>query len=152
MDLIDLGPPKASVNASTSEFHLSSAESNPSPSLMINYLPSKFSSVMLSDSFRARRHKGHTESMGSLMPTFNFDGVSLDGFRPGESRPTSGSVDHDSVDFRDDSSTRLWFSLNNQPKKYRKLTWNKFKWILFIANASVRNTYYLSSDYPPCIS
>ena len=136
MDSIDLGPSTSRCrqdDASTSERHFSSAEST--PSLMINYLPSKFSGVILSDSFHARRHKGHTESTGSLMPRLP-DGISLDEFRPGESRPTSDFLEHE--DLRGDSgSTRLWLS-NNRRKKYRKLTWNKFKWILFIANVSVR--------------
>lgn len=103
---------------------------------MVNYLPNKFSNGVLLESFYAGRQRNHNGSMSSLPP----NGNSWDSLGLGEPRPASEySLGEDKdCDFRDDSSTHAW--LSNRVTKYQKLRWNKFKWILFIANVLVGTT------------
>ncbi|KAF9457504.1 tetraspanin Tsp2 [Collybia nuda] len=88
-----------------------------SVSLTVNYLPSKFSNSLLSPG--ARRRKG-----GKDDPVMPKRGGGVEAFKSGEARmPGQNDEDYDGVSggfFGGDS--------------HRKLRWNKFKWMLFVAN------------------
>ncbi|KAJ7179592.1 hypothetical protein C8R46DRAFT_1074185 [Mycena filopes] len=84
-----------------------------SVSLTVNYLPSKFPSLAASGPRKRRNGKG----IDAMMPK---RGGGVEAFRSGESRmPGQNDEDYDGVNFGG---------------KGRKLRWNKFKWILFLAN------------------
>ena len=80
-------------------------------SLVVNYLPSKFSN--------GGRGQNPIDSWVSV--------------KTGDGADTLRS---DEADFAEDSSTYQWLHGTNQRSK-RKLRWNKFKWILFFANLLV---------------
>ena len=127
-------------------------------SLSVNYLPSKFSSGVLvgggggPGETRVRRPPKH-DSAGSFFGVPKMGG-GVDVFRSGEARMGDGNEDDEDDD--DDEGEEgvgggggggggafrrfSWFvhgrKRSSQPLK-RKLRWNKFKWILFIANAVV---------------
>jgi len=87
-------------------------------SLTVNYLPSKFSTSMLSPG--ARKRKGGRNGIDPVLPK---QGGGVEAFRSGEARmPGDGDEDYDGVTF----------GANANPHK--KLRWNRFKWILFCAN------------------
>lgn len=89
-------------------------------SLTINYLPSKFSSGLLSPGGpRKRRGKGGFD--GSGVPK---RGGGVDAFRSGEAR-IPGMHDED-----DDDDPQFG-------KKEKRLRWTKFKWILIVSNTLV---------------
>ncbi|KAM5538363.1 hypothetical protein V8D89_007965 [Ganoderma adspersum] len=84
-------------------------------SLSVNYLPSKFSANILAGGMKRRKGKG-----GSPIPIPKTGG-GREAFRANESRmPGDGDDDYDGVSF-------------GQSRKGR-LRWNRFKWVLFIAN------------------
>ncbi|KAJ7367796.1 hypothetical protein DFH08DRAFT_829417 [Mycena albidolilacea] len=86
-------------------------------SLTVNFLPSKFPEM--SSGPRKRKGKGN-DGLGPKR------GGGVEAFRSGEARmPAQNDEDYDGV------NTSGWFGGNG---KGRKLRWNRFKWILFIAN------------------
>ncbi|KAJ7983175.1 hypothetical protein DFH06DRAFT_978411 [Mycena polygramma] len=99
-----LEPPRAPFATNSAS---SSRSTSPTPSLQINYVPTKFSS-----SVRHRRGKGNSTS-----PKF---GAGVDAFRIGESRmPKASDQNYDGVE---------------AGAKAGKAKWNKFKWILVCSN------------------
>jgi hypothetical protein len=106
-------------------------------SLSVNYLPSKFSSGILVGKGEARRRPTTQDSVDFLgMPKM---GGGVDAFKSGEAR-MGGEGDGNDDDHDHDGTARRWFvrgrKQDPQPLK-RKLRWNKFKWILFVANTMV---------------
>ena len=92
-------------------------------SLSVNYLPSKFSANILAGGMKRRKGKG--DGPIPIPKT----GGGREAFRANESRmPGDGDDDYDGVSF-------------GQARKGR-LRWNRFKWVLFIANLVV-------SPFPP---
>lgn len=92
-------------------------------SLSVNYLPSKFSANILAGGMKRRKGKG--DGPIPIPKT----GGGREAFRANESRmPGDGDDDYDGVSF-------------GQARKGR-LRWNRFKWVLFIANVVV-------SPFPP---
>jgi len=89
-------------------------------SLTVNYLPSKLPSLT-SGPRRRRNGKGIDLMMRK-------QGGGVEAFRSGEARmPGANDDDYDGVGSG-------WFGGNSGPKDRRKARWNKFKWILFVAN------------------
>ncbi|TFK65067.1 hypothetical protein BDN72DRAFT_773836 [Pluteus cervinus] len=104
-------------------------------SLSVNYLPSKFSPGVLSPSGGARkRRKREREGSGGpgpadpMLPKF---GGGVDAFRKGVARMgrRGEDEDEDDQDDQDGNSMRMGKRTQKKPR------WNKFKWILSIANA-----------------
>ncbi|KAJ7122929.1 hypothetical protein C8R44DRAFT_621324 [Mycena epipterygia] len=88
-------------------------------SLTVNYLPSKFPT--LSSGPRKRRNG---KGIDAMMPK---RGGGVEAFRSGEARmPGQNDEDYDGVNSG-------WFG-GKGATGGRKLRWNKFKWILFLAN------------------
>jgi len=87
-------------------------------SLSVNYLPSKLSPIGV-----ARKRKG-----GGLDPVVPKFGGGVDAFRSGANRIRNDDDD----------------GISGRRRKGKKARWNKFKWILFVANA-VLTTYSLGS-------
>jgi hypothetical protein len=108
-------------------------------SLSVNYLPTKFSTGLLTPS-GARRRKG-LKGIESIVPK---RGGGVEAFKSGESRmPGENDEDYDGV-------ASGWFGGKNAVAAKSKLRWNKFKWILFVANIFVRVPLYFShqsTDY-----
>ena len=91
-----------------------------SPSLSVNYLPTKFSGQLVS-----RKRRGNSGLQG--VPK---RGGGREAFRADEARmPGNGDEDYDGV-----QST--WFGDKDVQKK-PALRWTKFKWVLFVANVLV---------------
>ncbi|KAJ6506900.1 hypothetical protein C8R45DRAFT_513424 [Mycena sanguinolenta] len=87
----------------------------------LNYLPSKFSHVMVS-----RRRKYEEKALGGMVPR----GGGVAAFRADAARmPTKGDEDYDGVDVRRHSLFPPLSALTS-----RKLRWTRFKSILFLAN------------------
>ena len=106
-------------------------------SLSVNYIPRKFSSSLLSSTTRKRKGKS-----GALDPPMPKRGGGVEAFRSGESRmPGEGDEDYDGV-------TGRWLGGATTGSKPKKLRWNKFKWILFIANILVCSFLFYPS-HPP---
>ncbi|KAI1791987.1 tetraspanin Tsp2 [Ganoderma leucocontextum] len=85
-------------------------------SLSVNYLPSKFSANILSGGIKRRKGKG---GEGIPLPK---TGGGREAFRANESRmPGDGDDDYDGVSF-------------GQHGRKGRLRWNRFKWVLFVAN------------------
>ncbi|KAL4262887.1 hypothetical protein AB1N83_008294, partial [Pleurotus pulmonarius] len=94
-----------------------------SVSLSVNYLPSKFSTALLSPGGRRRKGKGD-----AALPKM---GGGVEAFRSGEARmPGENDEDYDGV-------TSGWFGKEGGRTR-PKGRWNRFKWLLFIANVFVR--------------
>ncbi|KAF4580546.1 hypothetical protein EYR38_003145 [Pleurotus pulmonarius] len=90
-----------------------------SVSLSVNYLPSKFSTALLSPGGRRRKGKGD-----AALPKM---GGGVEAFRSGEARmPGENDEDYDGV-------TSGWFGKEGGRTR-PKGRWNRFKWLLFIAN------------------
>lgn len=100
-----------------------------SVSLTVNYLPSKFSNSLLTPG--ARRRKG-----GKGDPVMPKRGGGVEAFKSGESR-MAGQNDED----YDGVSGGLFGG-----DGHKKLRWNKFKWILFVANCFVSFARYSLSN------
>lgn len=84
-------------------------------SLSVNYLPSKFSANILSGGIKRRKGKGGDIPLPKT-------GGGREAFRANESRmPGDGDDDYDGVSF-------------GQNARKGRLRWNRFKWVLFIAN------------------
>ena len=113
-------------------------------SLSVNYLPSKFSTGVLVGGGETRRRPVTQDSVdadffGSGIPKM---GGGVDAFKSGEAR-MGGEGDGDD----DVTSSRKWFFRrqqgdSQQVNNSRKLRWNKFKWILFAANAIVESSHH----------
>ncbi|KAG6330589.1 hypothetical protein ID866_8500 [Astraeus odoratus] len=89
-------------------------------SLSVNYLPSKFSTGLLSPG--ARRRKGRS---GAHVPK---RGGGREAFKSNEPRmPAEDDEDYDGV-------TGGWFGGKEGGHTLPRMRWNKFKWTLFIAN------------------
>ena len=92
-------------------------------SLSVNYLPSKFSSHVLTGGMKRRKGKG-----GGDIPIPKRGG-GREAFRANESRmPGDGDDDYDGVTF-------------GQGGRKGRLRWNRFKWVLFISNLVVSNVF-----------
>ena len=106
-------------------------------SLSVNYLPSKFSSGVLSGAGEVRKRPLTQDSADFLgVPKM---GGGIDVFKNGEAR-MGGEGDGDEDGDEDDGSVKKWFvrGRRGDPHMFnKKLRWNKFKWILFIANTIV---------------
>ncbi|KAH0580930.1 hypothetical protein H2248_012083 [Termitomyces sp. 'cryptogamus'] len=90
-----------------------------SVSLTVNYLPSKFSSTLLTPGGSATRKRKSTKGIESIVPK---RGGGVDAFKSGESRMgVPGDDDYDNI----------W---TNQKDRKTRLRWNRFKWVLFFAN------------------
>ncbi|KAF8632289.1 hypothetical protein AX17_004883 [Amanita inopinata Kibby_2008] len=112
----DLEPPSTPFSPSSP---LSRSSSPTSTSLMVNYLPSKFSNTVLlsatGNSPRRRRRKTGDPAIPKM-------GGGVEAFKPGEARmPDKDDNDYDG----------LMAGIGNGKKRLR---WNRFKWILFITN------------------
>ncbi|KAJ7047840.1 hypothetical protein C8F04DRAFT_936513 [Mycena alexandri] len=124
-----LDPPHAPFAEPTIGTSLSSRGSSPvggpldgsNVSLTVNYLPSKFPT--LNTGPRKRRNG---KGIDAMMPK---RGGGVEAFRSGEARmPGQNDEDYDGVNFG----------------KGRKLRWNKFKWILFLANIILTSYSFLA--------
>ncbi|KAH9942973.1 hypothetical protein B0H21DRAFT_793008 [Amylocystis lapponica] len=124
-----LDPPSAPFSSSRPNSFLSFISSSKkddgddksiAPSLSVNYLPSKFSSTVVSGGPKRRKN---WKSVDIMLPK---RGGGREAFRSDEARmPGAGDDDYDGVNIgviREGGRT--------QPK----LRWNRFKWIMFIAN------------------
>jgi hypothetical protein len=125
------------VPSDNSTGHLTTDISN--LSLSVNYLPSKFSSGVLSGAGEVRKRPLTQDSADFLgVPKM---GGGIDVFRSGEARmggEGDGAEDGDGDE--GDGSVRKWFvrGRRGDPQMFnKKLRWNKFKWILFISNTLV---------------
>jgi hypothetical protein len=107
-----------------------------SPSLSVNYVPSKFSPL----TNVRRRNKGG----GAALPK---NGGGREAFKAGEARmPAAGDEDYDGVQGG-------WFGGKEGGRTKQRLRWTKFKWILFVANTCVRIPARCpSSSTPPLTS
>ena len=101
-------------------------------SLSVNYLPSKFSSHVLSNGMK--RRKG---GKGGDIPIPKRGG-GREAFKANESRmPGDGDDDYDGVSF-------------GQHGRKGRLRWNRFKWVLFFANLVVSlSSLILLMHVPP---
>ncbi|KAJ7087301.1 hypothetical protein B0H15DRAFT_843434 [Mycena belliarum] len=91
-----------------------------SVSLTVNYLPSKLPTLSPGGPRKRRSGKG----VDSMMPK---RGGGVEAFRSGEARmPAQNDEDYDGLNGG-------WFG-GGTGKTRRRLRWNRFKWILFIAN------------------
>lgn len=95
-----------------------------SPSLSVNYLPTKFSPL----TNVRRRNKGGDAGLPKR-------GGGREAFRAGEARmPAAGDEDYDGVQGN-------FFGGNKEGGRTKqRLRWTKFKWILFVANSFVRRS------------
>ena len=100
-------------------------------SLTINYLPSKFSNIMLGPSGTRQRKMGR-----GIDPIIPKRGGGVEAFRSGEARmPTENDDEYDGV-------SRGWFGKGRS--KPKKLRWNRFKWILLVGNCLVSLRIFFS--------
>ncbi|KAG6896485.1 hypothetical protein C0992_007977 [Termitomyces sp. T32_za158] len=91
-----------------------------SVSLSVNYLPSKFSTTLLSPGGSATRKRKNGKGIENIVPK---RGGGVDAFKSGESRMGGpGDDDYDGL---------LLGPFKDQKKRLR---WNGFKWTLFFAN------------------
>ncbi|KAF9237037.1 hypothetical protein BU15DRAFT_49255 [Melanogaster broomeanus] len=90
--------------------------------LSLNYLPTKFSSGLLTPTPRRRKRKGDSQ--------LQVRGGGREAFKSGEARmPNEGDEDYDGV-------TGGWFGGRDggQTRPRSRMRWTKFKWVLFVAN------------------
>ena len=119
-----LDPPTLPYGSRSSSFR-SMSPKNDTPlmdgkatSLSVNYLPSKFSSNILSGGMKRRKGKGGDIPIPKR-------GGGREAFKANESRmPGDGDDDYDGVSF-------------GQHGRKGRLRWNRFKWVLFFANLVV---------------
>lgn len=91
-------------------------------SLSVNYLPSKFSNTLIGSGMKRRKGKGMESDLH--IPK---RGGGREAFRANESRmPGDGDDDYDGVTFG-----------GAQGGRKGRLRWNRFKWVLFVANTVV---------------
>ncbi|OAX32223.1 hypothetical protein K503DRAFT_800900 [Rhizopogon vinicolor AM-OR11-026] len=122
-----LEPPSSPFVNDDSSFGSPRAESPNLPkdvSLSVNYLPTKFSSGLLSATPR-RRKPGKANADHPMMPK---RGGGREAFKSGEARmPAEGDEDYDGI-------TGRWFGGKEGGHTRPRMRWNKFKWALLIAN------------------
>ncbi|KAF7793577.1 hypothetical protein EIP86_004691 [Pleurotus ostreatoroseus] len=120
--------PNSFLSISPKADGFSSADKRMSTSLSINYLPSKFSSNLVSK--RKRGGKGYD----SVIPK---QGGGREAFKSNEARmPGEGDDDYDGID------TGI-FGGKEGGRTRPKGHWNRFKWCLFVAN-SIFSAYCLA--------
>jgi hypothetical protein len=94
-------------------------------SLSVNYMPSKFSTALMTPGV-GRRRKG--KGMGSNVPK---RGGGREAFKSSEARmPGEGDDDYDGVNSG-------WFGGKDGGRTKPRMRWNRFKWILFFSNVTV---------------
>ena len=119
-------PPSSFLNIGNASGSIGKKDRPTSPagsthSHTLNYLPSKFSHVMVS-----RRRKYEEKALGGMRPR----GGGVAAFRADAARmPAEGDEDYDGVDVRRQSLFPPLSALT-----HRKLRWTRFKSILFLAN------------------
>jgi len=103
------------------------------PSLSVNYLPSKFSSALVTPGVGRRRRKGKSIELTPKR------GGGREAFKNDEARmPGEGDDDYDGID-------NAWFGNKAVLRVKPRMRWNRFKWILFLANVTVcRHTRHAS--------
>ncbi|KAI0779041.1 hypothetical protein BD413DRAFT_124799 [Trametes elegans] len=98
--------------------HTPDSKSDIPTSLSVNYLPSKFSNHVLANGMKRRKGKGNDD-----LPIPKRGG-GREAFRANESRmPGDGDDDYDGVTFG-----------GREGGRKGRLRWNRFKWVLFVAN------------------
>lgn len=119
------GSSQASINRNNPYAGNNDNTSSSNISLTVNYLPSKFSSTLLSPG--PRKRKGNSKRFDIGVPK---RGGGVEAFRNGAARiPGAGDEDED--------VSSGWFTGKEGRKTKQKLRWNKFKWTLFISNILV---------------
>ncbi|KAI0321191.1 hypothetical protein OF83DRAFT_1161925 [Amylostereum chailletii] len=119
-----LEPPQLPFATSSNSMHSGSSRTGSplladSLSLSVNYLPSKFSDAVLYNGLHRRNGKSSPVPMPKR-------GGGTDAFKTGEAR-IGGEGDDDDV------MQTSWFAKDGGRTK-PKLRWNRFKWLLFVAN------------------
>ncbi|KAF8802807.1 hypothetical protein BYT27DRAFT_7111548 [Phlegmacium glaucopus] len=126
---------------------------NSNLSLSVNYLPSKFSSGVLAgggggggETRRRPVTRDRDDFIGSSVPKM---GGGIDAFKSGEARMGGeGDGDEDDDDDDDGGSGKKWFMRGRKAGDtqglHKKLWWNKFKWILFAANATLTTYSFIA--------
>ena len=94
-------------------------------SLSVNYLPSKFSTALVTPGVGRRRK---TKNVASMLPK---RGGGREAFKSGEARmPGEQDDDYDGINSG-------WFGGKDGGRTKPRMRWNRFKWILFISNIVV---------------
>ncbi|KAG6815515.1 hypothetical protein H0H93_009610 [Arthromyces matolae] len=108
----------SSFNAGNAGGHNKESTDASGLSLTVNYLPSKFSSTLLTPggSSTRKRKSGRAGDPDPIVPK---QGGGVEAFRSGEAR------------MGDDEFDEGMFGKN---KGKKRLKWNRFKWVLFVAN------------------
>ncbi|KAF8230238.1 hypothetical protein L208DRAFT_1400794 [Tricholoma matsutake] len=123
--LTDIEGPLEPPSAPFSSNNAPSIGSASDVSLSVNYIPAKFSASLLTGG-STRKRRGKTGDV--LAPAVPKRGGGIEAFRSGEARmPGQGDEDYDGV-------TGGWLGGGTGKSTPKKLRWNKFKWILFLAN------------------
>lgn len=126
--LTDIEGPLEPPSAPFSSNNAPSIGSASDVSLSVNYIPAKFSASLLTGG-STRKRRGKTGDV--LAPAVPKRGGGIEAFRSGEARmPGQGDEDYDGV-------TGGWLGGGTGKSTPKKLRWNKFKWILFLANILV---------------
>jgi len=139
-DMSPLDPPNAPFASSPRGSQASLSPGNNTPllrndssspvSLSVNYLPSKFSTALVTPGI-GRRRKG--KGVDPMVPK---RGGGREAFKSGEARmPGETDDDYDGVNSG-------WFGGKAGGRTKPRMRWNRFKWILFFANV-VLTTYSL---------
>ena len=134
-DMSPLEPPSAPFASSPRASQISLSNGNNTPllrdsaspvSLSVNYLPSKFSTALMMPGV-GRRRKG--KGVDPMLPK---RGGGREAFKSGEARmPGEADDDYDGVNSG-------WFGGKAGGRTKPRMRWNRFKWILFVANVVVR--------------
>lgn len=94
-------------------------------SLSVNYLPSKFSTALVTPGAGRRRK---SKNVTSMLPK---RGGGREAFKSGEARmPGEQDDDYDGINSG-------WFGGKDGGRTKPRMRWNRFKWILFISNIVV---------------
>jgi hypothetical protein len=95
---------------------------NSNVSLSVNYLPTKFSTALMTPGAGRRRKN---KSGGPMMPK---RGGGREAFKSGEARmPGEQDDDYDGINSG-------WFGGKDGGRTKPRMRWNRFKWILFVSN------------------
>ncbi|KZV64750.1 tetraspanin Tsp2 [Peniophora sp. CONT] len=114
--------PSAMASSNGPNSPLLRAGSPSAASLTVNYLPSKFSDALVYNGLRRRQR-----AAGGV-PGMPKRGGGTNAFKAGEARVAAeGDEDYDGVQGG-------WFGGQAGAPKKTKLSWNRFKWILFLSN------------------
>jgi hypothetical protein len=130
-DSLEVPTTRLAGSSQTSLSHEGSPIGNSSNvSLTVNYLPTKFPNTMLAPSLSRKRKVGK-----GIDPVVPKRGGGVEAFRSGESRMPAGHDDDD------DGVSRGLYGTEKRSKP-KKLRWNRFKWILFVANILVSSSLF----------